>query len=108
AGRDAAKNLRRHRCAIAGTLTSEMILMRNDVTARSTEPLGAADYNRIEFEDFDRLRPFSFDLVANCDRLNRKIAREAVDLIKAAHAKNQPLLMILPVGPLDYSYWARL
>jgi glucosamine-6-phosphate deaminase len=85
-----------------------MIHMRTDTTARSAEPLGAADYNRIEFEDFPRLRPFRFDLVANCDRLNRKIAREAVDLIKAANVKNRPLLMILPVGPLDFSYWARL
>jgi glucosamine-6-phosphate deaminase len=81
--------------------------MRNEGTVQpAAQP--AADYYRLEFEDFSRLRPFQFDLVANWDRLNRKIAREAVDLIKDANAKNRRLLMILPVGPLDYSYWARL
>ena len=83
--------------------------MPTDATLRTAAPSAAADYNQLGFEDFARRRPrFHFDLVADCDELNRKIAREAVDLIKAAGAKNQPLLMILPVGPLDYSYWARL
>lgn len=82
--------------------------MRHDGKVPPAASPAAADYNRLEFEDFSRLRPFQFDLVANCDRLNRKIAREAVDLIKDANAKNRRLLMILPVGPLDYSYWARL
>src|SRR5688572_21620203 len=72
---------------------------------RSAAP---ADYNELEFDDFARVRRFRFDLVAHCDEINRKIAREAVDLIKVANAKHQPLLMILPVGPLDYTYWAVL
>jgi glucosamine-6-phosphate deaminase len=82
--------------------------MRKDATLRSAEPLAPADYNRLEFDDFARQRRFRFDLVANCDELNRKIAREAVDLIKAASARNQRTLIIVPVGPLDYTYWARL
>jgi glucosamine-6-phosphate deaminase len=66
------------------------------------------DYNRTTFEDFGRLRPFKFELVPTLDALNRKIAREVVDAIKAAAKANRQLLLILPVGPLDYGYWARL
>lgn len=66
------------------------------------------DYNQLAFEDFARHRRFRFELVANCDELNRRIAREAVDLIKAANAKNRPILIITPVGPLDYRCWAEL
>lgn len=69
----------------------------------------ATDYNRFEFEDFAQHRKrFRFNLVASCDELNQAIAREAVDLIKAANAQNRRCLIIVPVGPLDYSYWARL
>lgn len=82
--------------------------MRNDTTIRSATRPAADDYNQLEFEDFARRRRFRFDLVANCDELNRKIAREAVDLIKAANEKKRTILMIVPVGPLDFSYWARL
>jgi glucosamine-6-phosphate deaminase len=82
--------------------------MRNEATVRSGAQGASTDYNQLEFADFARLRRFRFELVANCDELNRKVAREAVNLIKAANAKNQPLLMILPVGPLDYSFWASL
>jgi glucosamine-6-phosphate deaminase len=82
--------------------------MRNEASVRSGAQGASTDYNQLEFDDFARLRRFRFELVANCDELNRKVAREAVNLIKAANAKNQPLLMILPVGPLDYSFWASL
>jgi glucosamine-6-phosphate deaminase len=81
--------------------------MRKEATVRAPQH-AAVDYNQLEFENFARLRRFRFDLVANVDELNRRIAREAVDLIKAANARNQPILIIVPVGPLDYSYWARL
>jgi glucosamine-6-phosphate deaminase len=80
--------------------------MPNEVTLRSAGK--AADYNQLEFGDFARHRRFRFELVANCDELNRRIAREAVDLIKAANAKHRPILMIVPVGPLDFTYWTRL
>lgn len=69
---------------------------------------GAADYNRLEYDAFSRRRSFPFTLVDNVDELNRRVARQAVDLIQAANAANRPLLMIVPVGPLDYTYWARL
>jgi glucosamine-6-phosphate deaminase len=82
--------------------------MKKEATLRSVAPVAPADYNQLEFEDFARHRHFRFDLVTSCDELNRKIAREAVDLIKSANARNQPILMIVPVGPLDYSFWARL
>lgn len=81
--------------------------MQKEAT-RSVAPAGPTDYNQLEFDDFARRRPFRFDLVANCDELNQKIAREAVDVIKATNAKNRPVLIIVPVGPLDYSYWSRL
>lgn len=67
-----------------------------------------ADCHRLRFDDFGRHRPYRFNLVANCDELNRRIAGEAVKLIGTAHAANRPLLLILPVGPLDYRYWAGL
>jgi glucosamine-6-phosphate deaminase len=89
--------------------------MRNVETAPSVVPAGqpgpdtaAPEYNRLEFDEFSRLRPFRFTLVADRHELNRAIAREAVDLIKAANGRNQPTLIIVPVGPLDYSYWATL
>ena len=66
------------------------------------------DYNQMTFEDFSRRKPYTFNLVANRDELNKKIAREAVDAIKAAGRANTQVLMVLPVGPLDYSYWAKL
>ncbi|MSU69885.1 MAG: hypothetical protein EXS39_03735 [Opitutaceae bacterium] len=65
-------------------------------------------YNQTKYEDFSRLRPaYKFNLVANWDELNRNVAREVVDALKAAHAANKQILLILPVGPLDFSYWAR-
>ena len=82
--------------------------MRHDVTVGSRTPRAADDYNKLEFEDFGRLRRFRFALVADCAALNRMIAREAVDLIKAANARHRPILIILPVGPLDYRYWSQL
>lgn len=66
------------------------------------------DYNEIEFEDFAWRRPFKFNLAENLDDLNGRIAREAVDAIKAAAAANRQVFLILPVGPLDYGYWAKL
>jgi glucosamine-6-phosphate deaminase len=82
--------------------------MRKDTTPRSPKPLAPAEYNRLTFYDFAQHRRFRFDLVVDFDALNRKIAREAVDLIKSANARSQRTLIIVPVGPLDYSYWTRL
>lgn len=66
------------------------------------------DYNLLNFEEFSQQRPWRFNLANDHADLNRRIAREAVDAIKAAGAAGRQVLMILPVGPLDYSYWARL
>ena len=66
------------------------------------------DYNQAKFEDFGQLRPYKFNLVANWAALNRRIAREAIDAIKAAHLANRQVLMLLPIGPIDYSYWTIL
>ena len=62
----------------------------------------------LRFEDFGKRRPWPFTLVADVDALNRRIAREAVDAIKVAGQAGRTLLIITPVGPLDYAYWARL
>lgn len=62
-----------------------------------------------EFSDFARLQPrFQFNRVADIDALNRHVARQAVDLIRQAGQEGRQILMILPVGPLDFRYWARL
>lgn len=68
----------------------------------------AIDHHQLAFEDFARLRPYRFTRVANVDELNRRMARIAVDLIKDANARQKRLLMIIPVGPLDYTYWSKL
>jgi glucosamine-6-phosphate deaminase len=47
-------------------------------------------------------------VVADSHALNERVAREAVDAIKAAGTANRQLLLILPVGPLNYGHWARL
>ena len=64
-------------------------------------------YN-LRFEDFAKHRSWRFNLVRDTDVLNRRIARQAVDAIKAAGQAGRMILVITPVGPLDYSYWANL
>jgi glucosamine-6-phosphate deaminase len=66
------------------------------------------DYNKVRFEDFSPLRPYRFNLVATSRDLSERIAETAVEAIKQAGEENRRLLMILPVGPLDYTVWARL
>ncbi len=82
--------------------------MRNETMASTGSDRTTGDFNQLEFADFAHLRPFRFDLVADRDELNRRVARDAVDTIKSANAKNRRVLLIVPVGPLDYSHWARL
>ena len=64
--------------------------------------------SNLKFEEFSKHRPWKFTVVADLDELNRRIAREAVDAIAAAGKAGRQILIITPVGPLDYSYWARL
>ena len=66
------------------------------------------DYNALCFEEFSNHRPWKFNLTENVDELNRQIARQAVDAIKSAGKEDRQILIIMPVGPLNYSYWADL
>ena len=62
----------------------------------------------LPFAQFSALRPWSFNLVEDIDALNRRIANQAVDAIAAAGKAQRQILVITPVGPLDYTYWAEL
>lgn len=66
------------------------------------------DFYNLSFDEFGTHRPWPFDLVANTDALNLMVARIAVDAIRDAGQAGREILIITPVGPLDYSYWARL
>jgi glucosamine-6-phosphate deaminase len=66
------------------------------------------DFYSLPFEQFSQHRPWPFHRVANVDALDRMVARLAVDAIKAAGQAGRQILIITPVGPLDYAYWARL
>jgi glucosamine-6-phosphate deaminase len=60
----------------------------------------------LRFEQFSKERPWLFTKVADLDELNRLVAGEVVSMLKIAAAEKTRLLIICPVGPLDYSYWA--
>lgn len=62
----------------------------------------------LHFEEFSQHRPWPFTWVDDVDALNRRIARQAVDAIRDAGQAGRTILIITPVGPLDYAYWARL
>ena len=65
------------------------------------------NYYELPFEDFSTHHPWPFNLVESIAELNERIATEAVEAIKAAGEAGKQILIITPVGPLDYSYWAR-
>jgi glucosamine-6-phosphate deaminase len=60
----------------------------------------------LRFEDFSRQKPWSFTKVADWPALNQRIADEVVAALKRAMKDGRQLMVICPVGPLDYSYWA--
>ena len=60
----------------------------------------------LEFESFSKLRPWPFTRVPDVNALNRLVADEVVAELKRAEAENRKLMVVCPVGPLDYSYWA--
>lgn len=62
----------------------------------------------LEFEQFSKLKPWSFTRVPDLDALNRRVAHEVVSALEIAARRGRKLLVICPVGPLDYSYWAEL
>lgn len=66
------------------------------------------NHYELSYEEFAEHRPWRFNLVENVEELNRRIAREAVDAIRAAGRGGARVLIITPVGPLDYSFWAAL
>ena len=68
---------------------------------------GAVDYNHLTFEEFSRYRTWKFNRVRDVKALNQAIAQEAVEAVRRAGAEGRRILIILPVGPLDFSYWAR-
>lgn len=66
------------------------------------------DPYRLEFEQFSKLKPWRFTTVPDVDALNRLVAEEATTSLKEAAQQGKNLLIICPVGPLDYSYWVSL
>lgn len=60
----------------------------------------------IEFERFAKLRPWHFNLLADVGELNQRIAEEVVLKAKEGREAGRQLMVICPVGPLDYAYWA--
>jgi len=60
----------------------------------------------IEFEDFSRLKSWQFTKVADVAALNQLVAEEVTSVLKRASSEGRTLMVICPVGPLSYSYWA--
>lgn len=60
----------------------------------------------IEFEDFGKLRPWTFTRVPDLAALNRLVADEVTSALQCAEDEGRTLMVICPVGPLDYRYWA--
>lgn len=66
------------------------------------------DYYSLPFEKFGKHIAVPFHLVENTDALNQRITRIAVDAIRQANDAGREVFMIVPVGPIDLSYWADL
>jgi len=64
------------------------------------------DLYSIPFEDFASLKPWTFVKVPDAAALSRLVAEEVTGALKRAAAEGRKLMVICPVGPLDYSYWA--
>ncbi len=64
------------------------------------------DYYSIPFEDFAKLRTWRFTKVADAAELSRLTAAEVVAALRQAAADERQLMVICPVGPIDYAYWA--
>ena len=60
----------------------------------------------IQFDDFQEHRNWTFTKVADAPALSRVTAAEVVAQLKCAEAENRELMVICPVGPIDYLYWA--
>jgi glucosamine-6-phosphate deaminase len=66
------------------------------------------DYYSIPAEDFHKYSNIEFQFVSSHKDLCKSFARELVDLIKTNLDKNQMTKIILPIGPLDYHWFAEL
>jgi glucosamine-6-phosphate deaminase len=66
------------------------------------------DYYSIPPEDFHNHSQIAFRFVKTHDDLCQVVAREMVDLIKSKSARGEMTKLILPVGPIDYTQFARL
>ncbi|MFC2025670.1 6-phosphogluconolactonase [Chloroflexota bacterium] len=64
------------------------------------------DYYTIPADKFAEHRDYDFRIVKTHKDLCQEFARELVDLIQTNLSKNQMTKVILPVGPLDYQYFA--
>ena len=62
----------------------------------------------LRFDEFARHKPWPFTRLSDWPALNRRIAVEVVAALKQAEKDRRQLMVICPVGPLDYSYWAEL
>jgi glucosamine-6-phosphate deaminase len=60
----------------------------------------------LPFDQFAKLRPWRFNQVADTAALNQLVAVQVVGALKNAMQEGKRLMVICPVGPLDYSYWA--
>lgn len=60
----------------------------------------------LRFEDFQEHRKWTFTKVADAPALSHATAEEVVAQLKRAETENRDLMVICPVGPIDYLYWA--
>lgn len=67
-----------------------------------------ANYYQLQAEEFQSLSPVNFEFVSDYPSLCRSVARDLVDLIKERAAQGQMAKVILPVGPIDFTYVADL
>jgi glucosamine-6-phosphate deaminase len=61
----------------------------------------------LEFDEFSKLKPWRFSRVPDPGSLNRLVVEELVSKLKGAAAQKKKLMVICPVGPLDYSFWVK-
>jgi len=62
----------------------------------------------IPFDEFSRLQQWQFTKVADVAALNQLVAEEVTSALKQVTHEGRKLMVICPVGPLNYSYWASL
>src|SRR3970040_1008748 len=62
----------------------------------------------LSFEEFSKKKSWPFTKVSDWPALNQRIAAEVVSALREAAKDGRQLMLICPVGPLDFSYWAEL